>query len=228
MTTTTLLFAPSAALLLALFAPAPQSATQTGLAHQHDPPSIRPQMTITQPPVTPGQFTPPMIRPQVSIQKPPVTPTQYPGFGQDKPPILHFKGEAVSYCESAVNSSGVAAWMDCAGDLSVCHNNTCLVAEGCPAGTIGVFFYGGGETQVPMGNGYLCVAPFQPALFRLPPVAAVTASGRAEMQLDVNTVPQAGAITPGATWYFQFWFRDANAGGAGTNLSDGLRITFCN
>ena len=34
-------------------------------------------------------------------------------------------------------------------------------------------------------------------------------------------------ITPGSTWYFQFWYRDSAAGGAAFNLSNGLSATFC-
>ena len=37
----------------------------------------------------------------------------------------------------------------------------------------------------------------------------------------------AGAITPGSTWYFQFWFRDPSAGMSGVNLSNGLEANFC-
>ena len=33
-------------------------------------------------------------------------------------------------------------------------------------------------------------------------------------------------IVPGATWYFQSWFRDTPAGGAGFNLSNGLQVLF--
>ncbi len=36
-----------------------------------------------------------------------------------------------------------------------------------------------------------------------------------------------GAITPGSTWYFQFWYRDPLGGGPAFNLSDGMMATFC-
>jgi hypothetical protein len=44
--------------------------------------------------------------------------------------------------------------------------------------------------------------------------------------MDYTLLASLGQIAPGSTRYFQFWFRDWPAGGAGTNLSDGLRLTF--
>ena len=36
------------------------------------------------------------------------------------------------------------------------------------------------------------------------------------------------AVSGGAVRYFQFYFRDAHGpGGSGYNLSDGLKVTFC-
>jgi hypothetical protein len=34
------------------------------------------------------------------------------------------------------------------------------------------------------------------------------------------------AHAAGQTWYYQYWFRDIPGGGAGTNLSDALQVTF--
>ena len=36
-----------------------------------------------------------------------------------------------------------------------------------------------------------------------------------------------GMITPGSFWYFQAWYRDPAAIGAGFNLSDALSVRFC-
>jgi hypothetical protein len=35
-----------------------------------------------------------------------------------------------------------------------------------------------------------------------------------------------GAITPGSTWYFQFWYRDPAMGAPGFNLSSALSVSF--
>jgi hypothetical protein len=34
-------------------------------------------------------------------------------------------------------------------------------------------------------------------------------------------------IAPGQTWRFQFWHRDPSMPPAGSNLSNGLAVTFC-
>jgi len=149
-----------------------------------------------------------------------------PNLPSAPPPTFSFQGEAQSFCTSTYNSTGFAAWMGCAGSLSLCQNATCLLVDGVPQFSPGLFFYGGNPAQIPVANGYLCISPFHPGLFRLPPVTA-NANMQAHLLLDFDTLPAAGAITPGSTWYFQYWFRDPLGGGAGSNFSDGMRITFC-
>jgi len=141
-------------------------------------------------------------------------------------PVATPKGEAVQFCTSMPNSTGKRAFIGCSSDFSVCHNNMCLMAFDVPADVNGLFFYGGQATQVPLANGFLCVSPFHPGLFRLPGVHTAV-DNTAHLMMDFQTLPAAGAVTCGSTWYFQFWFRDPLAGGAGSNLSDGVAITFC-
>ena len=52
--------------------------------------------------------------------------------------------------------------------------------------------------------------------------------GAMAFPLDFAALPQtgAGAIEAGSTKLFQAWFRDTAAGGAGSNLSGGMRVTF--
>jgi len=141
-------------------------------------------------------------------------------------PTLYPPGEAVGYCTSTPNSTGARAMIGCANNFSVCQNQMCLSVFDVPADVTGLFFYGGKPTQVPMANGFLCVSPFHPGLYRLPTVKTDIYNS-AHLQLDFTTLPAAGKIKAGSTWYFQFWFRDAAAGGAGSNFSDGVKITFC-
>jgi hypothetical protein len=53
-----------------------------------------------------------------------------------------------------------------------------------------------------------------------------TATGSVQQALDFTLAP-ASDIAVGTTWYFQLWYQDPAAGGAGFNLSDGLSVTFC-
>lgn len=148
-----------------------------------------------------------------------------PGLTPSLPPsTIH--GEASSYCLSTLNSSGYAAQMCCSGNLSVCTNNSCVAAIGCPPDNLGLFIYGSNPAQIPLGNGYLCISPYNPGLFRLAPSVLINSSGTAQLKLDLKNLPAAGMITPGSTWHFQCWFRDPLGGGAGYNLSNGLRVTF--
>lgn len=140
--------------------------------------------------------------------------------------LLFSASVGTSYCESTVNSSGVAATISMSGSLSVAAGDTALLAAGAPAGRPGLFFYGLQPAQIPFGDGWLCVSPFAPGLIRLPPVQLVAPDGTAELLLDLTRLPPSAPIGAGTTAYFQFWFRDLPAGGSGSNLSDGVQATF--
>jgi hypothetical protein len=133
-----------------------------------------------------------------------------------------------NYCASTINSSGSASTIDATGHASLSLNNLSLRTTGNPAGTIGLFYYGGNQAQVVFGDGFRCVGG---ATSRLPPPLVTDGSGAAERMLDFTQVPMsagAGMLTAGSSWNFQFWFRDPSvAGGSGFNLSDGLNVAFC-
>jgi len=129
------------------------------------------------------------------------------------------------YCLSTPNSTGQSARISAAGSLSIAANDTYLLASACPPGCMGIFFYGAQELQMPFANGYLCINPLSP-LQRVSALSCAGPLGEAQVHLDFPTLPPAGAILPGSTWCFQYWFRDPKAGGALANLTDGLRLTF--
>lgn len=133
----------------------------------------------------------------------------------------------LNYCIGAANSAGAGARMGIHGSLSIAANNLTLTSSGCPPQHFGIFFYGPDAVQLPFGNGYRCVAG---TILRLSPAVSTGASGDAALAVDYGSAPMSGApgaVLPGATWNFQFWYRDVPAGGAFFNLSDGLRLTFC-
>ncbi len=53
-------------------------------------------------------------------------------------------------------------------------------------------------------------------------------SGTYTRAVDLPSPTTGGSvINPGSTWYFQYWYRDPQAGGANFNLTDALGGTFC-
>ena len=129
-----------------------------------------------------------------------------------------------SYCMSGPNSAGAPALISTTGSTSIAANDFGLFSIVVPGSTSGLFLYGPDANSQVLGNGTLCISG---SLFRL----GVTTSdpfGFSDYQVDFTNPPQAaGAITAFSTWRFQHWFRDPAAGGAGFDLSDAVRVTFC-
>ncbi len=129
-----------------------------------------------------------------------------------------------NYCTAAVNSTGAPAVIDWMNSTSISTNNFRLFGTQCPPNQTALFFYGPGEAYSPLGDGFRCVAG---PLFRLGAVPTGP-TGLPSKTVDFTSLLQgAGAISPGETWRFQLWFRDPQAGLTGSNLSNGLRVTFC-
>ncbi len=135
---------------------------------------------------------------------------------------------ARSYCDALPTSLDFGARMGFVGSLEVARNDFHLTA-GCVPQQLGLFFYGAGVTQAPLGDGLLCVAPGPAGIFRLGP-PLLPSGNVARRHVDLLAPPAsigAGQVLGGSTWYFQYWFPDsAGTGGGGSNLSDGLAVTF--
>lgn len=138
----------------------------------------------------------------------------------DEAVLMENTSLGAEFCVSAPNSTGSAARASATGSTSVAANDLTLRAGPLPDG-FGFFFYGSAQAAPsPTGNGTLCLGG---SLFRSP-VASATGLLLA-VELDLATAP-ASAITAGSTWHFQGIFRDATAGGAGFDLSNGVALTF--
>jgi len=125
-----------------------------------------------------------------------------------------------TYCVGAANSAGPGALMTFSGTGALPQNNLTLITTGCPSSINGLYFYGEGQTQVPLGNGFRCIA----SNFKRLPVTQTNIFGDASWTFDNTTAPW---ILPGSTWNFQFWYRDVPGGGALYNLSNALSVLFC-
>jgi hypothetical protein len=126
-------------------------------------------------------------------------------------------------CVTTPNSAGSGARMDHGGSNGVGANDLVLYTFGCPAEKLGFYIFGSARMQLPLGNGIRCVAsPFQ----RFPPLVT-NVLGDAEFAVDLSNLPGSQIVQPGSVRYFQLYFRDPQGGGAGTDLSDALRVKFC-
>jgi len=135
------------------------------------------------------------------------------------------QGGATTYCTSTPNSTGVTATLAHFGSLNLLQTSFGLASTGLPVNptSFGLFTCGTIPTNVPFGNGTLCISPFAPGITKM-----------GVRPLSSNTVtfsmPDSPAAftqcTPGSTWYFQFWYRDPAAGGSRFNLSNGLQVSF--
>lgn len=128
-----------------------------------------------------------------------------------------------NYCVITPNSAGPGAIIGGSGSLSISDNSFTLSAFGMPVSTLGLFFYSQTQAQVPFGNGTRCVGG---AIVRLSIVPA-DSFGLVFYPLNFPTLVAPGVIAPGQDWNFQFWFRDAAAGGSNFNLTNGLHVRFC-
>lgn len=132
-----------------------------------------------------------------------------------------------NFCVNTPNSDFAGgASLSSFGTTSIAANNLTLRANDVPRGGFGLFFYGTAQLQTPFGDGFRCVGG---QTFRLGRPTQSNANGVVNRPLDVGAPPSpAGTITAGATWFFQYWYRDPGGpGGNGFNTSDGLTATFC-
>lgn len=131
---------------------------------------------------------------------------------------------AETYCVSTPNSTGNSAAIAGLGTTSIAANSFKLACSGTTPASQGLFFYGTTQANVPFANGVRCVSNPSARL----PLMVADAQGYVEQSLDLVTPPaMMGPSLLGASWNFQYWFRDAAGGGWGTDLSDGLEVTFC-
>jgi hypothetical protein len=130
-------------------------------------------------------------------------------------------------CLGQPNSTGYRGRIGLSGCLDVHHEDTFVHAWNLPDG-YGLFIYGEGGFYYPFGNGYLCIDPYTPGLFRMSGALQPNASGVCSCLLDFGGLSPAGAITPGSTWTFQYVYRDVPSGSGVFTLTDAIDVTFCN
>ena len=132
-------------------------------------------------------------------------------------------GRGESFCEALPNASGQTARIFLQGSPRLAAGGFRLAVHGAVPGASGLFVYGSQETQLPFANGYRCLGRMT---HRLGAPLVTDGDGAAERSAPLpSTGP--GAIQPGSTWSFQFWYADPLPAGNGINTSDGVRVRFC-
>jgi glucose/arabinose dehydrogenase len=136
-----------------------------------------------------------------------------------------------AYCVGAGNTANPSGCtLTSSGSTNMSDNSFSLVVSGAVPNQFGIFFYGPNQTQIAGGNGFICVSG---GLFRLTPPAATDVFGSVFRTVDFTAPPMSaglGAVVPGSTYNFQFWYRDPAAGAAGGatyNFSSGMSAVFC-
>ncbi|MBK7875188.1 MAG: hypothetical protein IPJ77_05475 [Planctomycetes bacterium] len=134
-------------------------------------------------------------------------------------------GSAEIYCPAEPNSMGIAATIGTFGSLAPTNETFGLSVTGVPAvpTSWGMFTCGTEQTNIPFGNGRLCVSPFSQGIFRM----TTQSLAQGTITLSMETSLQDFVLcTPGSTWNFQFWYRDVAAGGSRFNLSNAVHVRF--
>lgn len=142
-------------------------------------------------------------------------------------------GFGTNYCSTNPNSNGTEGVMSAAGSLTVADNDLTLTASSISRLAFGFFIVSRTEGFVsnPAGSaGNLCLGG---AIGRYVGPGQIQNSGLAaeiNLTVDLTMIPQPLGfefVSPGDTWSFQLWHRDADSSGAPTsNFTDGLRLTF--
>ena len=127
------------------------------------------------------------------------------------------------YCTPNNHSGGQAAAIQVIGTPSLSGPGLILQSSQLPTQGIGLFFYGDDQVNIPLSNGIRCVGTSIVRLTPQPIMAGQSGGFVANpVFMDVNF-----AITSPGTKYFQFWFRDQQAGDGESNLSQAVQISFC-
>jgi hypothetical protein len=139
----------------------------------------------------------------------------------------------MGYCGPAVvNSSGSPASLSALGTSQVQNNELSLRVDDAPAGTFGFFLaslVSQPAASVPGSAGRLCLGGQIGRYVGPGQIQSASATGTFQLALDLNGIPTPNGPTaalPGATWFFQAWFRDTAPSGPTSNFTNGVEVNF--
>jgi len=123
--------------------------------------------------------------------------------------------------EGCRNSTGVGARLAAVGTDLVADDILVLEVTQARASQTGVLIQGRTQIEVPFRDGLLCMGNPTERL----ELMSTDAAGAVNSSVSLVTE---GAITPGDTVHYQFWFRDpvVSVCGSGSNLTNALTVTW--
>jgi hypothetical protein len=132
----------------------------------------------------------------------------------------------VPYGDTTPNSSGLPATLRARGSAWTEHDCLRFEATQLPPGQVGYLLMGDVQGYAALPN------PSQGLLHLGLPIVRFSndvlqadAGGEAGFEPSLTALPQGTLLSPGETWSFQYWFRDANPG-ATSNTTNALALTF--
>jgi hypothetical protein len=141
------------------------------------------------------------------------------------------EGLGMIVCLGEPNSTGAGAALRAEGSLVVTDNNLMLGVSDLPANSMGYFVHSMETIFVanPGGSqGNLCIASFDMGRFANDVLNSGSGS-TVSFTPDLNALPIPSGAEPamaGETRYFQYWYRDTSMGGATSNFSSAVCVTF--
>jgi len=142
-------------------------------------------------------------------------------------------GIGTPYCQVNPNSTGLPASLIGGGSADALENDFVLIAGDLPPNQFGFFVNSTQMGFVPNigtnGSGNLCLSGAIGRFNRPGEILFSGAAGRFDLVVDLTEVPRSSntvSVMAGETYFFQAWFRDINALGQSSNLTNGLEVTF--
>ena len=136
------------------------------------------------------------------------------------------------YCTSLPNSTGSVGSLRATGAANVAFERLALGCSDLPTGATAYFLasLGQGMVSMPGGSqGVLCLGGAIGRFVGPSEIQNTGATGSIQLVVDVHSIPQPNGrvpILPGSTWNFQAWHRDSSPGGATSNFTEAVSVTF--
>ena len=124
-------------------------------------------------------------------------------------------------CLGSLNSTGLGAAMSSTGGCTVAANDVSFEITNLPTNQFGYMVASQSTASVAVGQGILCLgAPIGRFSNN---VQNSGQNGRVDLSVDLSQPLNGVTFTPGATWNFQFWYRDNNPGPT-SNFSSAIEL----